>query len=46
MIGTPDRKRAVRLIKEATNAGARTASACREMGISCALFNGGLRKAM
>ena len=38
MIGTPDRKRAVRLIKEAMNAGARTASACREMGISMRTF--------
>jgi transposase-like protein len=38
MIGTPDRKRAVRLIKEATNAGARTNSACREMGISMRTF--------
>jgi putative transposase len=38
MIGAPDRKRAVRLIKETTNAGARTASACREMGISMRTF--------
>lgn len=38
MIGTLDRKRAVRLIKEATNAGARTDSACREMGISMRTF--------
>ena len=38
MIGAPDRKRAVRLIKEATNAGARTTSACREMGISLRTF--------
>jgi len=38
MIGAPDRKRAVRLIKEATNAGARTGSACREMGISMRTF--------
>ena len=38
MIGAPDRKRAVRLIKETTNAGARTISACREMGISMRTF--------
>jgi putative transposase len=34
MIGAPDRKRAVRLIEETVKAGARKASACREMGIS------------
>mgnify|MGYP001812742798 CR=1 FL=1 len=38
MIGALDRKRAVRLIKETTDAGARTASACREMGISMRTF--------
>ena len=36
--GALDRKRAVRLIKETTDAGARTASACREMGISMRTF--------
>lgn len=34
MISTPDRERAVRLIKETTDAGARTFRACAEMGIS------------
>lgn len=34
MIGAPDRRRAERLIKETVDAGARTASACQEMGIS------------
>lgn len=34
MIGAPDRKRAVRLIEETVEAGARRATACREMGIS------------
>ncbi len=34
MIGAPDRKRAVSLIAETVEAGARRASACREMGIS------------
>lgn len=34
MIGAPDRSRAVRLIEETMEAGARKASACREMGIS------------
>lgn len=34
MIGAPDRQRAVRLIEETVGAGARRASACREMGIS------------
>ena len=38
MIGASDRKRAVRLIKETTRAGARTISACREMGISMRTF--------
>ena len=34
MISTPDRERAVRLIKETTAAGARTFKVCEEMGIS------------
>ncbi|AKH68411.1 Homeodomain-like domain-containing protein [Marinobacter sp. DSM 26671] len=34
MISTPDRERAVRLIKETTDAGARTFRACAEMGIA------------
>lgn len=38
MIGTPDRIRAVKLIEEAVDAGARRASACREMGISVRTF--------
>jgi hypothetical protein len=38
MIGALDRKRAVRLIKETTDAGERTASACRETGISMRTF--------
>jgi putative transposase len=38
MISTPDRERAVRLIKETTNAGARTFKACEEMGISMRTF--------
>jgi putative transposase len=38
MIGAPDRKRAVRLIRETVSAGARTSSACREMGISIRTF--------
>ena len=38
MIGALDRTRAVRLIKETVDAGARTASACKEMGISMRTF--------
>jgi putative transposase len=38
MIGAPDRKRAVMLIKETVDAGARTASVCQEMGISIRTF--------
>ena len=38
MIGAPDRKRAVKLIKETVDAGARTASACQEIGISMRTF--------
>lgn len=38
MIGALDRKRAVRLINEAADAGARTTSACDEMGISMRTF--------
>ena len=38
MIGAPDRKRAVRLIRETVDAGARTHSACNEMGISMRTF--------
>jgi hypothetical protein len=38
MIGAPDHKRAVRLIEETVDAGARTASACQEMGISMRTF--------
>jgi len=34
MIGAPDRQRAVSLIKDTVDAGARTAIACAEMGIS------------
>ena len=34
MISTPDRERAVRLIKETTDANARTFRACAEMGLS------------
>ena len=34
MISTPDRERAVRLIKETTAAGARTFMVCEEMGLS------------
>ena len=34
MISTPDRERAVRLIKETTAAGARTFKVCDEMGLS------------
>jgi transposase InsO family protein len=38
MIGAPDRQRAVRLIKETVDAGARTAAACQEMGVSLRTF--------
>jgi putative transposase len=38
MTGAPDRIRAVTLIKEAVDAGARTGSACREIGISLRTF--------
>lgn len=38
MIGAPDRKRAVRLINETVDAGARTGRACTEMGISMRTF--------
>ena len=38
MIGAPDRKRAVRLIKDTVYAGARTVNACNEMGISMRTF--------
>jgi putative transposase len=38
MISTPDRERAVRLIKETTTAGARTFKVCEEMGISMRTF--------
>ena len=38
MIGALDRTRAVRRIKETVDAGARTASACKEMGISMRTF--------
>ena len=38
MIGALDRKRAVRLIKETVGEGARTARACREIGISIRTF--------
>jgi len=38
MIGARDRKRAVMLINDTVDAGARTATACREMGISLRTF--------
>ncbi len=38
MISAPDRKRAVRLINETVDAGARTGRACTEMGISMRTF--------
>ena len=38
MIGALDRIRAVRLIKETVDDGARTASACKEIGISLRTF--------
>lgn len=34
LISASDRKRAIKLVKEATQAGARQKSACRELGIS------------
>jgi transposase InsO family protein len=38
MIGAPDRERAVQLIRETVDAGAGTARACEEMGISLRTF--------